>query len=171
MVRSEQEDGRSEEPLRWSALPGLHRRNGEAIREAVHQASHRDGHQHARATRVIVNVQAVLFRITRAIVRRIVVMVMPVVIMMVMAVMMMVAMAMMMNMVPVAVRVGMNEKARERSDRRPVGSRDDRRKGKRQGHHPHRGNAASACSPQLRQHASCHFSAVPGPPFEGTAER
>lgn len=80
----------------------------------MHQAGHQEGHHHAGATRVVVHVQAVLSRITRAIIHRIVVVMMPVVIMMVMTVMML-AVAMMnmamMNMLAVAVRVGMDEKA------------------------------------------------------------
>ncbi len=84
-----------------------------------------------------------------AIIGTVVVMV-PVIAIVVMAVMMVVAM---MHVVLVAVRVGVNEKPRERADRRGIGHADSWGQGKHGRHRPKEGDAASACSTQSRQHA------------------
>jgi hypothetical protein len=101
-----------------------------------------------------VNVRARLSWIVWTIIRRIVVVVMTVVVTMAMV-----------NMVLVAVRVGVNEKARERADWRSASRADDRRHRKHDRHCPHQGNAASACSFQSRQHAL--RSTISGRRFQG----
>ena len=160
--------------VRRSALLGLHGRYRHPLCRRVWDAYHRGGYQHAGTARVIVNVQARLSLIVWTIIRRIVVMMMTIVVMMIVAVVivaMVVMVVAMMNMVFIAVRVGMNEKARKRADRRSIGRGDDRRQRKRKRRRPNQGNPASACSLQSRQHpfVTCR-SAVSMPAVEGRGD-
>jgi hypothetical protein len=85
-----------------------------------------------------------------AILIRPVVVVMAVIAIMMMAVMMVMAM---MHVILVAVRVGVNEKPRECAHRRGIDHAKCWRQSKQRRHRPSQGNAASAWSFQLRQHA------------------
>ena len=79
----------------------------------MQKARHRLGHHYAGAARVVVNVQALLPLVARAIFRAIVVVMLAVVIMVMMTVMVvtMIVLVTMMNMVIIAVRMGVNEQA------------------------------------------------------------
>ena len=76
------------------------------------------GHEHAGATRVIVNVQPMLSLITGPIIHRIVLVMLVIVVMITVVIMIMAVMKVMvtmMNVVVVAISVGVNEKTRKRA--------------------------------------------------------
>lgn len=124
---SEQRQGNrwSQEAVWWSALHWLHRQYRNPIRRAKFVCARGlDGNQYAGATRVVVHVQLRLALIAvLAIIGTVVVMV-AVIAIVVMAMMMVVAVV---NVILVAVRVGVNEKPRERADRRGIGHAEGRR--------------------------------------------
>jgi hypothetical protein len=140
---------RSQEEARWGALQRLHAWRRQSARYAVVQlGGNWSGDQHARTANIKVHVQPWLRRIILWPVAYGIVVVMIRTLVMGMAVMvMMVVMAL------VAMLMNMDEGPGERTGWCGVGHGQGWRPGEYQRHHPNEGDAASARSFQLHQHA------------------
>jgi hypothetical protein len=110
--------------------------------------SHRqDRDQYAGARCIVVDVQTMLaLMVMLAILRPIVMVVMATLLIMI------VVMAMM-DVTVLVMLMDVKQNPRERSSRRRTGHAEGRREGKRECHRPNKGDAASACSFEARQHA------------------
>ena len=129
---------------RWRTMHRVYGRQAEPFCHAViDRARGQDGHQNARATRVVMDMQPmVALIIVRPVVQHIVV---------IDSVFDM-GMVTVMSMAILVMCVRMNEQARKRAGGYCTGHAECRRNGKRQHQRPNEDEAALVCFLQLRQH-------------------